>query len=111
MTQVLAREGLPAWAAPKLQGKTVALAGYNKFERAAARALVEHEGGTVVEDVTATLDLLLVKTKVAGKPSGAEKKAAQLTARGSAIGLLYNGKSNWSGATVRPGAKIGSRVV
>jgi uncharacterized protein YjbI with pentapeptide repeats len=87
MTQHLAQEGLPDWARPRLAGKTIVVAGFDKWAREQWSPIFEREGGAVVKEVTTTLDLLLVSEK--GKGATAEKKANQLiTRKGASIQVL-----------------------
>lgn len=69
-------------------GKTFALAGrFDQEQRQRVLQLVEGEGGQVVEDITSTLDFLVLGDPVAKKVAG-QKEAEQLNKQGAAIRII-----------------------
>lgn len=75
------------WELPHLMGKTFAFSGkLSRHIKVVLVKLIETEGGTVVNDITADLNYLIVgigDSRGSG-PSGAEKKAALLNNKGKA---------------------------
>lgn len=75
------------WELPHLMGKTFAFSGkLSRHINVVLVKLIEAEGGSVVKDVTADLNYLIVgigESRGSG-PSGAEKKAASLNQKGKA---------------------------
>src|SRR5262245_462680 len=74
-------------AKPKLKGKTFAFTGtLLSGRRAGVTELIEAEGGRVVDDVTATLDYLVVGHSAT--PTAAQKKADRLNQKGASVQLI-----------------------
>ena len=77
------------WRAPRLAGKTFVLA--NCLNREHFVRIIQAEGGSVVKDVTARLDYVVVESARGGTP-GAVKKADRLNQAGKAnIAVLDKG--------------------
>jgi uncharacterized protein YjbI with pentapeptide repeats len=66
------------WARPRFAGQSFVLGGFKPTARKGLAALIEREGGTVAQDVTAAVTFALVPVKGSSKPSGVEKKAFEL---------------------------------
>src|SRR5262245_50023934 len=74
-------------AKPVLKGKTFAFTGtLLSGRRAGITELIEAEGGRVADDVTATLDSLVVGHSAT--PTASQKKAERLNQKGAAIQVI-----------------------
>ncbi len=86
----MAKHGSAAPSLAKVKGKSFCFTGTLPARREEIVALIEAEGGQVVEEVAATLDYLVVGQTRSGAPSAAQKKAERLNLKGATIALLDN---------------------
>jgi hypothetical protein len=77
------------WGRPRFTGQTFVLARrMHSYYRKQYEEAIEAEGGSVVKDVTAALDFVLVHDSRSGGPSAAEKRAKQFNGKAASIRII-----------------------
>src|SRR5262249_1238100 len=77
------------WDTGNVAGQTFALAGLRGQARQELVARIESAGGTVVADITASLNFLVVPQAGADPPTAAETKARRLIQQGATLRILH----------------------